>query len=120
MIWIPLDLPDILSGDWKLMKRSIRHWWQRRTRGWDDTETWCLNHSMAAWIIPRLRRFQQINCILPEEFKTEAEWDAALDKMIRAMELFNRDWGWGMNEEEQQEFIEGINLFNEYWLRLWW
>jgi len=35
-------------------KRIVRFWWQRRTRGFDDSVCWDLQHELAKWLAPRL------------------------------------------------------------------
>ena len=45
-------------------KRSLRFWWQRGTRGWDDSETWGLDGTLARFILPRLQRFKEVTKIL--------------------------------------------------------
>lgn len=40
------------------IRRSLKHWWQRRTRGWDDTELWSIDYSLARWMVPRLAAFR--------------------------------------------------------------
>jgi hypothetical protein len=92
---------------------------QRIERGFDDSETWCLSSTMSEFILPRLKRFLEVNYI---DFNHESEKDfgEAIPKMIQAFEFIIRDkasWIW--TEEEQEEVDEGMKLFYKYFLWLW-
>lgn len=93
---------------------------QRKKRGFDDSETWSLTDTISRFILPRLQRFKKIHSGMPVTLTTE-EWNDILDKMILAFELTNRDNGirdW--SEEESKQVDEGLDLFREWFLNLWW
>ena len=104
-----------------LIKRSIRFWWQRRTRGWSDDETWCLDHTLAKHIVPRLKRFKELNNGHPGEL-TEKKWDKILDEMIWTFEfLEDEDKRYGDESAEDWKRIDkGLKLFGKYYYHLWW
>lgn len=58
-----------------------------------DNELWNLDITICDWIIPRLKRFKQINCAYPGRppYDTPEKWDAAIDQMIRSFELLRLD-----------------------------
>ncbi len=84
---------------------------QRRLRGFDDSELWSLDDTILRFILPRLKRFrikarmgwpgpeaifdirhEDFQGLPPEEQRdiddrSLEEWDQVLDKMIRALEL---------------------------------
>lgn len=110
--------------DWRLFKRSIRFWWQRRTRGWDDSETWNLDTSFEEWILPRLKRYRELYCGYPS-YTTEQEWQLIVDKMILAFQLrkdLRDDWSIELERDPdiQQAIAEGLDLFREHYFALWW
>ncbi len=74
-------------GKLSLFWRALRFWWQRRTRGWDDSVTWNLDQQLVVWLAPRLRRFKELNDGFPPG-STPASWDAELDEMIWAAEWY--------------------------------
>jgi hypothetical protein len=113
-IWCPI---------WNIISHR-RNWnrlvwfWQRRTRGWDDTELWSLDHTIAKFMVPRLKRLKEVKMGYPanelpsynEEYDTNPqnyedevyeeyekqllkEWDEIIDKMINAFELVLNDYG---------------------------
>ncbi len=100
-------------------KRDIRFWWQRRTRGWDDGDTFSLDHSLAKVILPRLKRFKEVTIAHPSDM-SEKEWEEKLDKMIAAFEFAGSEERWMAKPEEYTKHQEGINLFAEYYWALWW
>lgn len=97
---------------WKRLKRVVRFWYQRRTRGWDDSETWDLDAQLAAYLVPRLRRFKEINNCCPGHL-TEEEWDARLNEMIELFSSYEEEF----NSEKQ---ARAWRLLGENGNYLWW
>lgn len=46
----PYSVPKIPGA----LRGMVRHWWQRRTRGFDSSEVWALHYSLADWLAKRL------------------------------------------------------------------
>ena len=93
---------------------------QRMERGFDDSETWCLASAIAGFTLPRLKRFKDAAPCVPYGMKEE-EWNEILCKMIRAFELMLREnASWIYDESEQKEVDEGLDLFREHFMSLWW
>jgi hypothetical protein len=88
---------------------------QRAERGFDDTELWNLNTTIAQFILPRLKRFREINKSYPKTL-SEEEWNEILDKMIKFFEEYLDE----NNYLEDNLEKEGIELFAKYFLDLWW
>ena len=105
------------------MIRKIKFFFQRLTRGWDDSDTWSLDYTIAQFVLPRLKRFKELNIGAPSDL-TEETWDEILDKMIKAMENTIKQWDEDLTEEETEkmweETEEGHKLFGEYFSGLWW
>jgi hypothetical protein len=99
---------------------------QHKTRGFCDSETWSLDSVICKFILPRLKRFRELNTGFPYGL-TENEWDAILEEMIFAFE-------WNINEEAEilqklsqeenkknwERQKKGIELFAKYFGDLWW
>lgn len=86
----------------------------------DDSETWSLTDTICHFILPRLQRFKEINASTPAQL-TDQEWNGILDKMIIALRLTCKDEGsriW--NDEESKQIDEGLDLFREWFMALWW
>ena len=103
----------------KLSKRSFKFWWQRRTRGWDDSDTWALDGIIAKFVLPRLRRFKEINFGYPNIF-TEESWDEAIDDMIYALEICERELVGVVDDADFDRVERGLELFGKYFRALWW
>lgn len=104
---------------WFSFRRWIRFWWQRRTRGWDDATVWSLDGTIAAFILPRLKRFKEINKCYPPDLTPE-KWNEILDKMILAMEFYSSENRFASNKESYEKADEGIKLFAEWFIHLWY
>ena len=101
--------------------RPCKHFWQRLTRGFDDSETWSLDSSLATHILPRLKRFREYHRGYPMSMTAES-WNAVLDKMIFAFEYHcDEERKYGRNAPGEYEKVEeGLKLFAEYYGNLWW
>lgn len=105
---------------WYRIKRFWRYWWQRRTRGWDDTETWNLDHTIAKFIVPRLRKLKELNNGYPPTL-TPQEWDEILDSMIWTFSQVIEDGiYWSYSEDDWKKFQNGLDNFSKYYRDLWW
>ena len=125
----PLVIPDVkyskvpnicFSLTDKTDNREPDYAKQRQLRGFDDSETWSLTDTICHFILPRLQRFKEINASTPAQL-TEQEWNAILDKMMVAFQLTCKDNGsriW--SEEESKQIKEGLDLFREWFMGLWW
>lgn len=106
------------------VKRWLKHFYQRRTRGWDDSETWNLDYEIAKFTLPRLRRFKEINIGYPSSLSEEV-WEEYIDAMLHSLTLIVEDGNdstvlWDLDEREYEEFERGMRLFGEYFNHLWW
>lgn len=107
------------SSKFDSFKRSLRFFWQRKTRGFDDGETWSLDYSLAKLIHPRLVRFKL--CYL-NTCETDKEYQDKLDKMIEAFRFLESEerWSCSPNKAKWQEVQEGLDLFAKHYTGLWW
>lgn len=91
---------------------------QRLERGFDDSETWSLRDTIANFIIPRLKRYQEIadNFLIRDD-----ELIKDINLFINVMELTVRDEGACVfTEEEIKQLIEGLEKFPKIFMTLWW
>lgn len=99
---------------------------QRIERGFDNSETWSLNTTIASFVWPRLKRFKEVANGFPNCFGSMDEWYDVLDKMISAFEKYASydDVTMDMEMDEinklEAEIQEGIDLFAKYFFKLWW
>ena len=91
---------------------------QRIERGFDDSETWSFRDTAANFMIPRLKRYQEI---ANDFLARDEELVKDVDDVIEALELIVRDDGiciW--NDEEKVKVEEGLMKFPEVFMSLWW
>ena len=98
-------------------KRQKKWTEQRRKYGFDDTETWALDFTIAKFIVPRLKKFKEIKNGFPLGMSLEA-WDKILDKMILAFELKTKTTV--LSTTEWKKINAGLKLFAKYFNCLWW
>lgn len=109
-----------MKGKFRLLLRSIRFWWQRRTRGWDDSVTWNLDQQLAGWLAPRLRRFRELNNGFPHGTTPES-WDKILDEMVWAAEWYGEHaYDIPNDAKEYNRAVEGLQLVTTHLNDLWW
>ena len=101
------------------LPRPFRILWQRIIRGWDDSDTWSLDIPIARFVLPRLRRFKELNNGYPP-LLTEKTWDETIDKMIVAMELVVKNDEDVLTKHDWEVMAEGLRLFGENMAHLWW
>lgn len=92
---------------------------QRKTRGWDDTELWNLDYTIARFVYPRLKRFIKLEPVsYPNDFESYEDWIECLHKMLKSFEYAsNSD---NMEDlKDSEEIQEGFELFGKYFQHLW-
>lgn len=114
----------IYMPSWSLLYRSLKFWWQRRTRGWSDDVTWNLNDELAKWLVPRLKQYKKLNIGFPFHLTME-EWDEIIDEMIWTFEQCIDRWEHFQEDpkiraKEEKRYQKGIKLFAKYHRDLWW
>ena len=98
---------------------------QRMTRGFDDSETWNLDITIAKFIFPRLKAFKECNHGFPSSL-TEKKWNKILDEMIEGFELYCKkdEWEFEQDLNERNDKFAKVNkslkLFSKYFYNLWW
>lgn len=103
-------------------RRALKLFWQKKTRGWSDEDTWSLDFTIAKFVYPRLKRFKELHCCHPIQL-TEQEWNLILDKMIAAFEILSDDFKcnmYGSNPEEVEIVNDGLEMFAKWYSDLWW
>ena len=104
----------------KFLPRSMKHLWQKFTRGFSDRDTWNLDVTTAKFVLPRLKRFKELTNGHPYEL-TWDEWLAILDKIIYALSVAASDKGYyELSVDEGKKVQEGFELFGKYYGSLWW
>lgn len=123
----------MMSPRWLLL--TLRMWWQSRTRGWSDEELWSLDHSIAEFLAPRLRRLAEITHGSPsgypnKYYSRDAETDheswrrdlaAAAEAFAEYVDCAQATDGWSMEREEAayREAKRAMDWIAEWFGSLW-
>ena len=107
---------------------NIKMWFQKKFRGYSDSEIWNLDWAFSEWMLPRLKIFRDKTIGIPLDFETLEEWQAALDDMIFAFEFhrtpaIDKDLDYMKSEDyahDIERYERGKALFGKYWTNLWW
>jgi hypothetical protein len=107
-----IGVPNIcFSLTEKSEKRDNKFAKQRKKRGFDDSETWSLNYTIARFIIPRLKRYLEI---APKVIVIEKQQKKKIKAFLRAMELIASD---SINDGD---IDKGVKEFPIIFRGLWW
>lgn len=102
-----------------------KHRLRRFENGFDDTETWHLDRTMALFIIPRLKRFMEVNNGIANG-ETEESYYEKLRFIIQAFENYYATDKYfnSVDIEERKKLTDDVRLAVEYlsklWFELWW
>ena len=103
--------------------KPVKLFYQRLLNGFDDSETYSLDFSLAQLILPRLKRFKELAAdrgFKPGDYENIEDWHRDLDKMIAAFEFAGSDERWAAGNEEFAKAQEGLDLFAKNYFLLWW
>ena len=98
---------------------------QRFENGFDDTETWHMDRTIALFIIPRLKKFIEINNGIPIG-ETVESYNEKLRFIINAFENYyaTNKYYESVDDNERKQLTEDVRLAVEYlsklWFELWW
>ena len=91
---------------------------QRRKRGFDDSELWSLDCTIAKFILPRLKRYKKVasrTIAMSDDFVKD------LDNSIWAFEKIVFDCEGGINTKEDDEKIQkALKRFAKIFQGLWY
>ena len=99
---------------------------QRDERGFDDTELWNFDLTIANFILPRLKVFREQTEGFPSKFNTIEEWYQILDEIIEGLELYKNKFDWDMKTDQNilnlysAKSKKAFRLLGEYAQDLWW
>ncbi len=96
---------------------------QRESQGFDDTETWHLDRTLALFLIPRLERFIQVNNGFPTN-ETEQSYDEKLNFILNSFKEYyyneNEEVSLEIEKERLNNAKKAAVLLGELWFDLWW
>lgn len=115
----------------RTIKRDVKFWFQRRTRGWSDDETWNLSYEFILWLNSRFKKYreQAIKIVDLEYYKFEYKDKIytqlqVIDKIIELTDyIINNDYYemmWSDIEHLEETKDEIFDLFKISFNVMWW
>jgi len=98
---------------------------QRFEQGFDDTETWHLDRTMALFLVPRLKKFIQVNNGIPYG-ETIESYNEKLNFIISAFENYyvTDKYYQSTDSEERKKLTDDVRIavdnLSKLWFELWW
>ena len=98
---------------------------QRFEQGFDDTETWHMDRTIALFIIPRLKKFIELNNGIPTG-ETVESYNEKLNFIISAFENYyaTNKYYESVDDVERKQLTDDVKQAVEYlsklWFELWW
>lgn len=102
----------------KLLKKYKK---ELKENGFDSTELWNLDYTIAKFILPRLIAYMEDNVAgYPSSFENAQQWQKTLLKMIKAFELIiQKNEGELLTAKEEKKIAKGLKLFAKNLQNLW-
>lgn len=115
----------------RIIIRNIKHWFQRRTRGCSDDETWNLNYEFILWLNSRFKKYrkQAIKMVDLEYYRFEYKDNIytqlqVIDRIIELTDyIINNDYYemmWSDVEHLEAMKNEIFDLFKMSFGAMWW
>lgn len=96
---------------------------QREEQGFDDTETWHLDKTFALFIVPRLKRFLEVNNGFPSG-ETEESYNEKINYIIKSFEdYYHNEYEHSSLDDEKvklENAKSAVEFLHDLWFHLWW
>ena len=104
--------------------KKIEHYKkQREEQGFDDTETWHLDKTFALFIVPRLKRFLEVNNGFPSG-ETEESYNEKINYIIKSFEdYYHNEYEHSSLDDEKvklENAKSAVKFLHDLWFHLWW
>lgn len=111
---------EVYKNDSKQLEKYKK---QREQQGFDDTETWHLDRTFALFMIPRIKRFIQVNNGFPNG-ETYESYVEKLKFVVKSFEEYYSDDNIETSLEIEKERLENakqaLDILLKLWFCLWW
>jgi hypothetical protein len=105
----------------KRHKKLRKHY---KKHGWDPSETWNLDQTMAMFLSPRLKYFRENLHGYPDELE-EKEWEKILEKIQYSVDCAADNYDCldiediTKRKKKYKKIKEGFKLLGKYFMHLW-
>lgn len=110
----------------RTLKRSIKYWFQRRTRGWSDDETWNLDCEFIKWVNSRFKKYKEKASKIVDlefhRFEYEGKEYTQLELIDKVIKLSNEYIDTNLLSEDKLNSIkdEIFDIFKLIFWTMWW
>lgn len=110
----------------RTLKRSIKYWFQRRTRGWSDDETWNLDCEFIKWVNSRFKKYKEKASKIVDlefhRFEYEGKEYTQLELIDKVIKLSNEYIDTNLLSEYKLNSIkdEIFDIFKLIFWTMWW
>lgn len=110
----------------RTLKRNIKYWFQRRTRGWSDDETWNLDCEFIKWVNSRFKKYKEkaskIVDLESHRFEYEGKEYTQLELIDKVIKLSNEYIDTSLLSEDKLNSIkdEIFDIFKLIFWTMWW
>lgn len=123
----PVDPYGIKNVNFSLIKKDDGRFEaykkQRLERGFDDSELWSLDCTIAKFIAPRLKAFKETAAKIGDHpgDVSEQEWQKILGEMVEGFEIYPEHFNWVEEEAERnwKKVDKAMSHFHKYFFALW-
>ena len=110
----------------RTLKRSIKYWFQRRTRGWSDDETWNLDYEFIKWVNSRFKKYKEKASKIVDlefhRFEYEGKEYTQLELIDKVIKLSNEYIDTNLLSKDKLNSIkdEIFDIFKLIFWTMWW
>ncbi len=110
----------------RTLKRNIKYWFQRRTRGWSDDETWNLDCEFIKWVNSRFKKYKEKASKIVDlefhRFEYEGKEYTQLELIDKVIKLSNEYIDTDLLSEDKLNSIkdEIFDIFKLIFWTMWW
>ena len=110
----------------RTLKRNIKYWFQRRTRGWSDDETWNLDCEFIKWVNSRFKKYKEKASKIVDlefhKFQYEGKEYTQLELIDKVIKLSNEYIDTNLLFEDKLDSIkdEIFDIFKLIFWTMWW
>lgn len=110
----------------RMLKRNIKYWFQRRTRGWSDDETWNLDYEFIKWVNSRFKKYKEKASKIVDlefhRFEYEGKEYTQLELLDKVIKLSNEYIDTNLLSEDKLNSIkdEIFDIFKLIFWTMWW
>ena len=112
-----IDFIELIADKIYNIRKFFLYRYQKIFRGFGDNELWNFDITIAKYMVPRLKRFKQLQHGYPANLKEE-EWNEILDQIIYSFELKLDDED-VFDKKFRADYELGLLYFAKYFDHLW-